>query len=339
MAKVSIVIPVYNVEKYLSQCLDSIINQSLNDIEIICVDDGSKDASGKILDDYAEKDSRIVVIHKENEGVAIARNLGVEKAKGQYLMFVDSDDVLIPTACESAYDIIVQDNSDIVIYGHSFLDNDNNVRTPSKFLQDKHIQYDRFAQIPKDLMVYIWDKIYDLEFIKNNDIKFLTGCKTAEDIAFCWSCYLNNAKISVITAPLYNYRLNDEGATGANFHGIASDFHTFKEFEKLDLYKIQPDDIKYRIIDRFALGYEFYYEKNCKNKVAKNFIDSDMKEFCEYLKANYSPVKIGELSAYKKFKNRYYKRIKDGLFSIKNEFTLRYKVITILGYKIRILRK
>ena len=118
MVKVSIIVPVYNVEKYLSTCLDSLINQTLTDIEIICVNDGSTDSSLAILKDFANKDSRIKILDKQNEGVSVARNLGIEVATGQYLMFVDSDDYLIENACEKALNIIEYDGSDICIFAH-----------------------------------------------------------------------------------------------------------------------------------------------------------------------------------------------------------------------------
>ena len=121
MPKVSVIIPVYNVEKYLVECLNSVTNQTLKDIEIICVNDGSTDNSADILDNYAQKDSRIIVIHKENEGVSVARNLGIDKSTGEYLMFVDSDDILTLTACQKAYDTVTKDNSDMLIYGYSIL--------------------------------------------------------------------------------------------------------------------------------------------------------------------------------------------------------------------------
>ena len=92
MSKISVIVPVYNVEQYLPQCLDSIINQTYKNLEIICVDDGSPDNSGKILDEYAKKDKRIKVIHQENQGVSVARNTGLDNATGKYIGFVDPDD-------------------------------------------------------------------------------------------------------------------------------------------------------------------------------------------------------------------------------------------------------
>ena len=93
-AKVSLIVPVYNVEKYLGKCLESCRNQTLNDLEIICVDDGSTDSSGRILDEFAAEDSRVIVIHKENGGVSSARNAGLKAANGELIMFLDADDFL-----------------------------------------------------------------------------------------------------------------------------------------------------------------------------------------------------------------------------------------------------
>ena len=104
--------------KYLSKCLDSLINQTWKDIEIICVNDGSTDNSLSILKEYANKDSRIKIIDKQNEGVSVARNTGIEVATGEYLMFVDSDDYLVENACEKALNTIEHNESDICIFGH-----------------------------------------------------------------------------------------------------------------------------------------------------------------------------------------------------------------------------
>ncbi len=121
MAKVSVIIPVYNTEKYLKECLDSVINQTFNDIEIICINDGSTDGSLNILTEYATIDSRIIVITQENKGVSEARNNGMEKAGGEYIMFLDSDDYLYKQACEIAYNSATSNNADVGIFGHYIL--------------------------------------------------------------------------------------------------------------------------------------------------------------------------------------------------------------------------
>ena len=115
MPKVSIISPMYNVEKYLKKCLESYVNQTLIDIEIILVDDGSPDNSGKIADEYAKRDSRIRVIHKKNAGVSAARNDGLSIAKGEYVIFCDSDDWMNENACEILYSAAKKNNADISI--------------------------------------------------------------------------------------------------------------------------------------------------------------------------------------------------------------------------------
>ena len=115
MQKISIIIPVYNVEKYIRKCVDSILSQTYKNLEIILVDDGSLDNCGKICDQYAKIDNRVVVIHKQNGGLSSARNIGIEKATGEYLMFVDSDDSLEKIACESLINITNKTNADIVL--------------------------------------------------------------------------------------------------------------------------------------------------------------------------------------------------------------------------------
>ena len=113
MCKVSVIVPVYKVEKYLNKCVDSIINQTLEDIEIILVDDGSPDNCGKICDDYAQKDNRIVVIHKTNGGLSDARNAGLEVARGEYIGFVDSDDYIAPEMISLLYGVCKKNSTDI----------------------------------------------------------------------------------------------------------------------------------------------------------------------------------------------------------------------------------
>lgn len=127
--KVSIVVPIYKVERYLSECVDSLISQTLTDIEIILVDDGSPDKSGEIADEYANKDSRIKVVHQENTGLGPARNSGMRVATGEYIGFVDSDDWAEPKMFERLYKVAERENADIVVSGHRDWTNGKIVRT------------------------------------------------------------------------------------------------------------------------------------------------------------------------------------------------------------------
>ena len=116
MPKISIIIPMYNVEKYLRRCLDSVLNQTFTDWTAICVDDGSPDKSGEIAEEYAARDKRFIVIHKENGGLSDARNAGMPYARGEYIMYLDSDDFIHPQTMEIAYNAIKKNKSDIVSF-------------------------------------------------------------------------------------------------------------------------------------------------------------------------------------------------------------------------------
>lgn len=118
LPKVSVVVPIYNVEKYLKQCVDSLLNQTLKDIEIILVDDGAKDGSGKIVDEYKNKFTNVKVIHQANGGLGPARNTGIENATGEYIAFVDGDDWVQSNMYEKLYATAQKSNSDIVVSGH-----------------------------------------------------------------------------------------------------------------------------------------------------------------------------------------------------------------------------
>lgn len=128
---VTIVVPVYNVEKYLDRCIESIVNQTYRNLEIILVDDGSPDRCPQMCDAWAEKDSRIKVIHKENEGQGIARNAGIDQAKGAYICFFDSDDYIANTAIEQAYDTAQEMHAELVIFGMASVDKKGNVYNTS----------------------------------------------------------------------------------------------------------------------------------------------------------------------------------------------------------------
>ena len=120
---ISVIIPVYNVEKYLKKCLDSVINQTYKNLEIILVDDGSSDKSGLICDEYTKLDKRIKVVHKKNEGLSSARNTGLDIAKGKYISFIDSDDFVSIYMYEIMYKEIIKNNRDIVIARHIYFKN------------------------------------------------------------------------------------------------------------------------------------------------------------------------------------------------------------------------
>lgn len=202
---VSIIVPVYNVEKYLRKCIDSIINQTFQNIEIILVNDGSKDSSGQICDDYKLKDRRIIVIHKENGGLSSARNAGLDIAKGDYVMFVDSDDYVEPQFCEVPLKLALKKNVDIVSFGYNkVFDNGQNLnrKTNNPRLIDSSEGIKEII-VKKDIIFsFAWNKLYRLSLF--NDVRYPIG-KTYEDQATTYLLFHKAMQIYVADAILYNY--------------------------------------------------------------------------------------------------------------------------------------
>ena len=165
MAEVSIIVPVYQVEKYIRQCVDSILAQTFTDFELILVDDGSKDMSGKICDEYAGMDGRVKVIHKENGGLSDARNIGMDQAVAHYFMFVDSDDYIAPTMVECLYESISNEKADIAACNYLyFFENDRkkdfSTNINAEILTGKEIFYNRKNERNYGVWTVAWNKLY-----------------------------------------------------------------------------------------------------------------------------------------------------------------------------------
>ena len=209
MPEISIIIPVYNLEKYIRACLDSVIGQTYKDIEIIIVDDGSKDKSGKICDEYAEKDKRIKVIHKQNGGLSAARNTGLSEAKGKYIMLVDGDDFIDLEMCGMLHSAIVTDNADIAICGINNITETGEVilsLNDDSPLKSGVISADEYREemLKKGNWYYVvaWNKLYKKEAFEN--VQYPVG-KIHEDEFVIHRIIDNCDKISCITDRLYNY--------------------------------------------------------------------------------------------------------------------------------------
>lgn len=216
MALVSVVMPVYNAEKYVSQAIESVLNQTLKDFQLILVDDGSTDNSLEICEAYAEKDSRIQVIHQANVGICAARNCGLEMAKSEYVAFIDNDDVYLPDLLEENYNLAQKYDADILKYGNQYIKHKN--FSPSRIclseeLDEKEILIiqkeelrEKYKQLNDDnLLVYVWDGLFKTSLIKAHQIKFDTVFKHGhEDRVFCMqlfqhiNCIIINPKIYYI---------------------------------------------------------------------------------------------------------------------------------------------
>ena len=217
---VSVIVPVYNVEKYLSECLDSIINQTLKNIEILCINDGSTDRSLSILNRYAALDSRIKVISKENAGYGHTMNVGTQNAKGEYLGIVESDDYVGRHMFETLYTAAKKSNADIVKSDYFklwSLDNKKRIKRcktcPSDFFYNRKINAKEFKEV-FDFEMMNWTGIYRTDFIRNNDISYNeTPGASFQDNGF-WFQTLSLAKtIFYINKAFYYYRQDNPNSS------------------------------------------------------------------------------------------------------------------------------
>ena len=212
---VSIIVPIYNTQKYLEQCLNSLLTQTYRNLQIILVDDGSTDGSGKICDAYAARDNRIHVIHQKNQGVSAARNQGLEKAQGEWVVFVDSDDFLPNTSLEA----LVKSNVDLAIGGIRELDENGNCletpkKLPSQVLSQRHALDMLFDESLWGYQGYVWNKSYRMQIIRQYGIRFDPSVKYNEDRLFIVEYLLHCTTISMIPQMVYFYRKWMESALG-----------------------------------------------------------------------------------------------------------------------------
>ena len=219
MPKVSVVVPIYNVEKYLRECLDSIVGQTLKDIEIICVDDGSTDRSLSILREYEQKDPRIKVITKPNAGYGHSMNMGLDAATGEYMGIVDSDDYILPDMYETLYSHASTENLDMVRSDYyKFYETSNG--TFSTYWVSMHKKYCDVAYCPKEQpliyshAVLIPSGIYKIEFLRKNGIRFNeTPGAAFQDHGFWFQTYLLADKVKFISAAFYMYRFDNPNSS------------------------------------------------------------------------------------------------------------------------------
>ena len=247
---ISIVIPVYNVEKYLSRCIESILNQTYKNWEAVFVNDGSIDNSLEILKDYQKKDERIKVIDKRNEGSGVARNTGIGQSGGGYLAFLDSDDWYEKNFLEKLYNNLKENNSDVSMC--------NPRMTYDDIQKNKNINIYYFDSIelnknPEKIlgilaMPVIWNKLYKKEIIVKNNIKF-PNYSFSEDVEFLYKVFLYVNKVSKVEEYLYNYYQRDNSET-----------KKIKEESIEQVYKVIgniENYIKNNFIDKLGIFYQY----------------------------------------------------------------------------------
>ena len=272
MEEVSIIVPVYQVENYIRQCVDSILAQTFADFELILVDDGSKDGSGAICDEYALRDQRVKVIHKENGGLSDARNWGLDQAVGNYFMFVDSDDYIAPTMVECLYKNIVNENADIVAcnYLHFFEGDrkkDFSTNIKLEILSGEEIFYNRKNERNYGIWTVAWNKLYKRETFGN--IRFRFG-KYHEDEFWANDIYQMDIKVVTIPECLYYYRQRDNSIMGKK--NIQRDFDILEAFqERIAVYLMDEKhaDQAYKVLI-YSLEYLEESKRLITNKYEEN---------------------------------------------------------------------
>lgn len=298
--KVSIIVPVYNVEKYLEKCLKSLISQSYKNIEIILIDDGSKDNSGRICDEYKRKDSRIKVIHKENAGVSEARNSGIQKATGKYLCFVDADDFVMDNYVEYMHQLIVKDSSDIAICTKMF-SNFNEKQTSEEVIENLDGENAIIRILNYRMPIGVYSRIFKKDLIEDNRIRFLKDIYMGEGFNFNVACFQKAKKVIVSNYKVYYYRRNN--ATSAT-----TKFSIKKCENSLYAMKVMRDNLIIRtehVINswEYALWrtYSDAFDYMCLGNEKKDNLEK-FKEYKYFIKNNYRIYKKIDISKKDKYR-------------------------------------
>ena len=335
---ISVIIPVYNVEKYLRKCLESVINQTYKDIEIICVNDGSTDGSLAILNEYAQKDDRIKVINKNNGGLSSARNSGLDSANGEYCYFVDSDDWIELNTLEKLVNIIEKNDVETVVHSMVNIPENNLCIGMSNSVQrwfDKKIKPNGVYNIPieinKDIPSIAWNKLYKMNIINKYHCRFSEGLIN-EDELFLWTYMIHCKKYYFLNEVLYNYFRRTDSIMGTRDNSPKIlDILDIQEkiYEAVKQYKNIEDYKEYLTTNYINVVNDLY------NRMPKKYRKTAYKKIKEYYENTNHDKRI--LKLYKDYKYKNLKQFIQGIFSVTNEKNDNFvgKQIKILGIKIK----
>ena len=356
MIKISVIIPVYNVELYLKECLDSVINQTLKDIEIICIDDNSTDNSYNILLEYQKIDNRIKIIkHKENLGLGPARNSGIRKAKGEYIYFIDSDDYISTNYINSLYESAIKYNADIVGTSNIFIISIDNIIYPFEIFKidewkkiDPKFYLEGISNITiKNLLhntqeylaVMAWNKIYKKDFIIKNNLFFMDIHSGEEDIDFYYRILINEPLIAYNHSETYFYRkrensLMEKARTDIDIfkYSIEHYYYTIDYCKNKNIKLLE--DLYIRLwesaLSRFELinykkeSYEYLYQFakdiHIKSNISEDLYDKfiNCKLFHTYEDYIYSNNKIVKLNNHINYLENYISNLENNISNLKN---------------------
>ena len=338
MPKVSIIVPIYNVEKYLDRCMESLLNQTLKDIEIVMVDDGSPDNCPQMCDEYAKKDSRVKVVHKKNAGLGFARNSGLDIATGEYIAFVDSDDFTDFDAYRSLYETAQKRNADVVYAGFIMQHSDNN--ESECFVLDKEWNDKDIVSFLKSLIfdtlpdketiwMSVWNAIYKREIIETNNIRFLSEREyLSEDVLFHTMLLPLCNKIVCIPKTFYHYCYNGTSLTHCNFkcEKITSNIKLYEKLTEV-IHKYNLKELDESI--------SLFFENYTRGMILKGIIFSNLsllekRKLCRQVYGYSGWEKVQSSLKGKTIPSEE----KLGLFIIKHKAFLLNYLIYILYYKV-----
>ena len=280
---VSTIIPVYNVEKYLRQCLDSVLNQTLKDIEVICIDDCSDDGSYEILKEYEQKDKRVKVVKNEiNKSAGASRNIGIEMASGKYYHFLDSDDWLESDAYQKAYECIRTEEADICIFlCNKYDDVSGEISSPVYFpwstgtvmkFEDKHEHFLNTAVVP-------WNKLFSAEFVKQKNIRF-DEITCANDRTFYFASITQAEKIIFLKEHLINYRINNANSLVGQARRKHYDCHFEAFYSSKRYFSNMSQNIKNVFYNTSAIDILSFYHKIDVDENVRNDVTRFVSEIC-----------------------------------------------------------
>ena len=314
---ISVIIPVYNVEKYLCRCIDSVIAQTYKNLEIILVDDGSTDNCGKICDEYAEKDKRFVVIHGQNAGVSAARNCGLDSMNGDYVMFVDADDWVHPQIVELLYNDLINHNADYSCCDYTAIYEQKNdysyLNTDNGRLLNRIEALSKLNASENGINNAVWGKLFTANQFKQ--IRFPVGRKIAEDMVVSVKVLLSSSKIFLSKNTMYYYYQRNNSAI--HIHGFSLNEISDSTTEIIDFCK--------------TLNIEEKTKCDYVRILLNNFIDSLLEDYCKLY------FKYSDKSLLKKHRQIYfaYKELLLQYNAIRKPYILFEKSPTLFCYAVK----
>lgn len=284
--KLSVIVPVYNAEDYLAACLDSLVAQPVRDMEIILVDDGSRDRSGEICDRFAAADSRVKAFHRSNGGVSSARNFALDRAAGQLITFVDADDYVAPDYASAI--IAGMEGCDMLCFQSCWEEPSgacDTVTLPDALSDSPEVISDLLMTLKEenalhlDIFGFPWNKAFRRDIIATHHLRFNPALSYREDEMFVWQYLVHVKVMRMVASTLYHYRLRPGGLTSAISHFTSSDWHTLSE-ETMRVHGLHPlpgrayDALSYDVLERMFLeAYSLFRE-------GRGGWNSRMKEIC-----------------------------------------------------------